>query len=141
LFLYGDRKKSIDIEFLSHAVHVIQELDTKKRKIRSLRGFFLYALKIIKAGQEVEVLTTNCLPFFWRKVETIIRQNKTGAFSDFLFGTSPPDQSQTYHPDQTKEFKPLEKKDSNTSERSQFSQAKIKQFRRKSKSSQGSEIK
>lgn len=57
---------------------MIQELDTKKRKIRSLRGFFLYALEIMKGEQEVEVLTTNCRPFFWRKVENIIRQTKKG---------------------------------------------------------------
>jgi len=45
LFFYGD--KFIETYFLYQAVDVIQELDTKKRKIRSLRGFFLYALEIM----------------------------------------------------------------------------------------------
>ena len=45
LFLYGE--ESIDIEFLYQSVDAIQELDKKKRAIRSLRGFFLYALEIM----------------------------------------------------------------------------------------------
>ena len=54
LFVYRDREKSIDIEFLYQSFedmssNIIQELDTKKHKIRSLsrmrsKGFFLYAL-------------------------------------------------------------------------------------------------
>ena len=39
-------QQSIDINFLYQSVDVIQELDSKQRKIRSLRGFFLYALEI-----------------------------------------------------------------------------------------------
>ena len=42
LFLYA--QESIDINFLYQSVDVIKELDSKQRKIRSLRGFFLYAL-------------------------------------------------------------------------------------------------
>jgi hypothetical protein len=62
LFFYGE--KSIDTDFLYQAVDIIQKLDTKQRKIRSLRGFFLYVLEILKAEQKVEVLITNCRPFF-----------------------------------------------------------------------------
>ena len=66
---------------------MIQELDSKKRKIRSLRGFFLYALEIMETGKDYEILSTNLQPFFWRKVKTIIRQNKKGALLEFLFGS------------------------------------------------------
>ena len=85
LFLYT--QKSINIDFLSHSVDLIQELDSKQRKIRSLRGFFLYALEIIENGKDYEILETNLQPFFWRKVKNIIRQNKKGALLEFLFGS------------------------------------------------------
>jgi len=65
---------------------VIQELDSKQRKIRSLRGFFLYALEIMETGKEYEILSTNLQPFFWRKVKNIIQQNKKAALQEFLFG-------------------------------------------------------
>ena len=68
--------------------NVLQELDSKKRQIRSLRGFFLYALEIMEAGRDFEILSTNLQPFFWRKVKTIIRQNKKKALQEFLFGSS-----------------------------------------------------
>ena len=67
--------------------NVIQELDSKQRKIRSLRGFFLYALEIIENGKDYEILETNLQPFFWRKVKNIIRQNKKAALQEFLFGS------------------------------------------------------
>ena len=66
---------------------MIQELDSKQRKIRSLRGFFLYALEIIENAQDYEILSTNLQPFFWKKVKNIIRQNKKGALLEFLFGS------------------------------------------------------
>jgi uncharacterized protein YlxW (UPF0749 family) len=37
-------------------------------------------------AQEYEILNTNLKPFFWRKVQNIIRQNKKGALLEFLFG-------------------------------------------------------
>ena len=83
LFLYA--QKSIDIHFLYQSLDVIEELDSKQRKIRSLRGFFLYALEIIENAQDYEILSTNLQPFFWRKVKNIIRQNKKGALLEFLF--------------------------------------------------------
>jgi len=66
---------------------VIQELDSKQRKIRSLRGFFLYALETIENGKNYEILETNLRLFFWRKVKNIIRQNKKSALQEFLFGS------------------------------------------------------
>jgi hypothetical protein len=86
LFFYS--QKPMEIDFLYPAVEVIQELDSKKRKIRSLRGFLLYALEIIDNGKDYEILSTNLQPFFWRKVENILRQNKKGALQEFLFGSN-----------------------------------------------------
>lgn len=86
LFFWGE--KSIDIDFLYQSVDLIQELDLKKRKLRSsLKGFFLYALEIMETGKDFEILSTNLKPFFWRKVKTIVRQNKKEALQEFLFGS------------------------------------------------------
>jgi len=84
LFVYA--QKSIDINFLYQSIDVIQELDSKQRKLRSFRGFFLYGLEIMQMGENYEILKTNLQPFFWRKVKTIIRQNQKGALLEFLFG-------------------------------------------------------
>jgi len=67
---------------------VIQELDSKQLKIRSFRGFFLYALEIMQMGENYEILKTNLQPFFWRKVKSIIRQNQKGTLPEFLFGST-----------------------------------------------------
>jgi len=82
LFMYA--QKSIDINFVYQSVEIIEELDSKQRKIRSLRGFFLYALEIMEKGKDHEILHTNLQPFFWRKVKDTIRQNKKAALQQFL---------------------------------------------------------
>lgn len=86
LFFYS--QKSIDINFIYQSVNVLQELDSKQRKIRSLRGFFLYALEIMETGKDYQILETNLKPFFWIRVKNIIRQNKKGALLEFLFGSN-----------------------------------------------------
>jgi hypothetical protein len=86
LFVYA--QQSIDINLLYQSVEGIKELDSKQRKIRSLRGFFLYALEILENGKDYEILHTNLQPFFWRKVKNIIRQNKKAALQEFLFNTA-----------------------------------------------------
>ena len=86
-YLFFYTQKSIEIDFLYQAVNVIQELDSKKRKIRSLRGFLLYVLEIMGNGKDLEILSTNLQPFFWKKVKDVIRQNKKGALQEFLFGS------------------------------------------------------
>ena len=78
-------QKSIDINFIYQSIDVIEELDSKQRKLRSFRGFFLYALEIMEKGKDYEILTTNLQPFFWRKVKNIIRQNQKAALQEFLF--------------------------------------------------------
>ena len=86
-YLFFYTQKLIEIDFLYQAVNVIQELDSKKRKIRSLRGFLLYGLEIMENGKDFEILSTNLQPFFWKKVKDVIRQNKKGALQEFLFGS------------------------------------------------------
>lgn len=85
LFLFN--KEVIEIDFLDATAHFIEELDSKQRKIRSLRGFLLYALEIMENGEDSKILSTNLSPFFWKKVKTTIRQNKKGALEEFLFGS------------------------------------------------------
>jgi hypothetical protein len=89
-------QKSIDINFLYQSIDVIQELDSKQRKIRSFRGFFLYALEIMENGKDDEILSTNLQPFFWRKVKNIIRQNQKAALLEFLFGKAEVTQDQPF---------------------------------------------
>jgi len=86
LFVYGE--KDIDIDFFYGSMDLIQELDRRQRKIRSFRGFFLYALEIIENGKNYKILSTNLEPFFWRKIKKIIRQNKKSILLEFLFQSS-----------------------------------------------------
>lgn len=85
LFFYA--QESIQIDFLYPFLEVIDELNYKQRRIRSFRGFFLYALGIIQNAQDYQILQTNLQPFFWKKVHNIIRQNKKDALLEFLFGS------------------------------------------------------
>ena len=94
----------IDIDFFYTSIDVIQELVRRQREIRSLRGFFLYALEILENGKDYEILQTNLQPFFWQKVQNIIRQNKKSTLLEFLFGSEKPDV------DIRKEFKNLKEK-------------------------------
>jgi hypothetical protein len=65
-YLFFYRQKSIDIDIIDPFIHILEELDRKQRKIRSLRGFFLYALEIMNNGKDLQILTTNLKPSFWR---------------------------------------------------------------------------
>jgi len=85
LFFYG--QKSIDIDLIDPFIDIIEELDTKERKIRSLRGFFLYVLEIMENGKDLQILRTNLKPSFWRNLKTILRQNKKAVLLEFLFGS------------------------------------------------------
>ena len=86
LFFYGE--KYIDIDTIDPFIDILQELNTKERKIRSLRGFFIYASEIMENGKDVEVLNTNLKSSFWRTLKTILRQNKKTVLIKFLFPTS-----------------------------------------------------
>jgi hypothetical protein len=97
LFFYG--QKPIDINLIKLHLQIIEELDRKQRKIRSLRGFFFYALEIMKNGKDFEILRTNLQVSFWRKLKTILRQNKKEVLLQFLFGRVYSYQGSTPHSD------------------------------------------
>lgn len=107
LFLYTNQFINIDLFYENFTI--LQEMDTKQRKLRLLRGFLLYVLEIMKAG-DCEILKTNLKPFFLIKVEKIIRQNKKKLLLDFLFKSQTTNEiSSTTDADFEKQFKALEK--------------------------------
>src|SRR6476620_11832035 len=83
LFVYT--QKPIEMDFIYQIIDVIQELDSRKRKLRSIRGFLLYALEFMENGKDSKILSTNLQTFFWKKVKNVIVQNKKGALQEFLF--------------------------------------------------------
>jgi len=86
-YLLFYQQKFIDIDQIEPFIYILEELDTKQRRIRSLRGFFLYALEIIENENDFEILSTNLQPSFWRKLRKILRQNKKTVLLQFLFGS------------------------------------------------------
>ena len=81
-------EEPFDPEFLYSLLVIIKSLDTKKRKIRSIRGFLIYALEILNQGSESKILKTNLKPYFWTEVENLLRQNKKSILNNFLFPNS-----------------------------------------------------
>jgi hypothetical protein len=90
LFLFGKTHLTEILDFCYQSLLILEELNTKQRKLRSLRGFILYVLEIIEKDQDknMTVLKTNLPPFFWVRVKEVIRQNQKGLLNKFLFGTS-----------------------------------------------------
>lgn len=87
LFAFGRNEARDETEkSLFQKIGVIQVLDKKKRKIRSLRGYFLYVLEIMKKSDRMTELSSNLRPMFWYRVEDIIRQNKKNGLYEFVFG-------------------------------------------------------
>ena len=86
-------------------------MDSKKRAIRSLRGFLLYALEIMENGQHCNILSTNFSPFFWKEAKNAIRQNRKGALEEFLFKSHSNQwiHDDNIHPDLEKENQTLKK--------------------------------
>ena len=86
---FTEKNPLIEIFFINpFLIPVIEELDSKKCKIRSLRGFFLSALETLDNGKDVEILTTNLKLSFWRNLKTILQQNKKAVLLEFLFRNS-----------------------------------------------------
>jgi len=85
-YLFFYRQKSIDTDLIEPHIQILEELDRKQRKIRALRGFFIYALEILENGKDLEILRTNLQPSFWRKLKSILRQNRKEVLLEFLFG-------------------------------------------------------
>lgn len=90
LFLFGKTNSFEVLDLCYRSLPIIEELNTKQRKLRSLRGFILYALEILEtAGDEkIQIFESNLPPFFWKRVKEVIRQNQKGLLSKFLFETS-----------------------------------------------------
>ena len=90
LFFYGKRNSNEFDQFnsLFKEFHVIQNLDKKKRLIRSLRGFFKYAIEIMKKSKDKKIIETNLYSLFWNDLEKIISQNRKKALLDFLVLTA-----------------------------------------------------
>lgn len=106
LFIYGESHLSNSFNNILSSLVVIEELDTKKRKIRSVRGLLLYALEIIKDENLIIVLETNFHPLFWRRVKDVLRQNKQGSLLNFLFESS----KSTFHQEVLQALEKLDKK-------------------------------
>jgi gas vesicle protein len=90
LFFYGKKEEFDSIDHLYRTITIIEELDTKKRRLRSVRGFFLYAIEILESTNQenIQVLKTNLPLFFWKRAKNVIRQNNKGLLFHFLFGAS-----------------------------------------------------
>lgn len=90
LFLVGTSDYFEVLELCDKRLEILEELNKKQRKLRSLRGFFLYVSEILEKGgdKNVKVLETNFPPLFWKRVKEVIRQNKKGALTELLVETS-----------------------------------------------------
>jgi hypothetical protein len=86
-YLFGFSEKNHDINFLFDSIKLIKLLHSRKRKIRSLRGFFLYVLEFIE-NDKCEILKTNLEPLFWIQVQEILKQNRKEPLENFLFSNS-----------------------------------------------------
>ena len=82
LFLYSEKK--VDIEFLYHLISIKKYLNKQKRRLRSFRGYFLYALEIQRTG-DLKVLKTNLNSTFWSDIDSVLRQNRRDLLLQFLF--------------------------------------------------------
>jgi len=85
LFFYG--QESIKIDLIDPFIDILKELDKKQRQIRSLRGFFFYAIEIMDNGKNLKILKTNLKSSFWENFRKILRQNKKVVLLKFLFGS------------------------------------------------------
>lgn len=85
LFLYYESNEST--LSLPDNVCIVNILNKKKRRLRSLRGFLLYALEII-GSEEIQILATNLQPLFWQKVKNILSQNRTDLLITFVLKQS-----------------------------------------------------
>ena len=81
-------KKLIEIDSFLTNTDIIKELNSKKRKIRSISGFLLYALKIIQDEKLITVLKTNFQHLFWPRLKKAMKQNKKDSIAHFLFKSS-----------------------------------------------------
>ena len=81
-------EEAFEPDFLYKFLIIIQELNRKKRIIRSFRGFFIYALEIIDQGRDFQIVETNMKPYFFTYFWNVIRQNRKSILLNFLFDIS-----------------------------------------------------
>ncbi len=87
-YLFSYTNRFIGDEFFYQNLSVIQILDTRQRKLRSIRGFLKYALDIMEAGKKVQILNTNLKLSFWKDVKEILRQSDNNLLLQFVFKNS-----------------------------------------------------
>lgn len=88
LFIYGQTEDYNSLDFFPESITVIKQLNQRKRKIRSLRGYFLYVLEMLESSDDIIVLQTNLKPLFWAQLTDTLRQNQKNGLNEFLFGPS-----------------------------------------------------
>ena len=86
-YLFAFAEKNPDVNSFFESITLINLLHTRRRKIRSLRGFFLYVLEFIQNG-ECKILETSLEPLFWVQIKSILRQNRKYVLENFLFSDS-----------------------------------------------------
>lgn len=86
--VYAEKHLSTSFNSILSSLVVIKELDTKKRKIRSVRGLLIYAWEIIQDEKLITVIKTNFQPLFWGRLKNVLRQNKKNCLLNFLFENS-----------------------------------------------------
>jgi len=89
-YLLVFQEQAFDPDFLYQSLNQVKELNSKKRALRSFRGFLLYVLEIINQGKFSKVLQTNLNSYFWLKLPSVIRQNRKEVFLQFLFPPAVP---------------------------------------------------
>ena len=75
---------NMDISLLISLLDIIHLLEKRQRKIRSLSGFFKYALDLLQK-QNCKILATNLEPLFWLKIEQVLQQNRKESLEFSIF--------------------------------------------------------
>ena len=88
-FLFAFAEKKYNLKEFDTALYAvcdcdIEILDRRKRRLRSLNGFFMYVLEFIN-NKDCKILDTNLPPLFWLEVESVLRQNRKDVLEKFLF--------------------------------------------------------
>jgi len=85
LFLFS--YSLISIEFITSfsEITLLKKIDSRERKIRSLRGLFEYVLEL-RALKKPKTINTNLRQFFWEEVKSVLNQRKKNGLENFLFG-------------------------------------------------------
>ena len=87
IFAFAEKKynlKEFDTALYKVCGGAIEILNRRKRRLRSLNGFFMYVLEFIN-DKNCTILNTNLSPLFWLEVEPVLRQNRKDVLKKFLF--------------------------------------------------------